>query len=222
MLAERLIEIVREQLDDEAAPPLWTDETLLDFLSEAEEEACRRARLIVDSTTEQICTIALAANTTPLYKLDKRVVFVRRVRLVSNGRILTLKRTRDLDCEARNWESRTGSPTAFLNDYETGKIRFDRIPTADETAYLQVTRLPLKSITDMNQEPEIHGRWHRALLHWVRYRAYSKRDAETYDEKKAAVANALFEGEFGAPSTAQNEQWDLENLPLDALDGRDN
>lgn len=221
MNAERLIEIVRGQIDDVSAPQFFSDETLLDFLSEAEEQACRRAKLLVDSTNTQICEIAMAVNEA-LYPLDRRVIFVRNVRLASNGRVLRQERTQDLDACIRNWESRTGSPMAYLTDYETGKIRFDRLPTAVDTAYLRVTRLPLKEITDLQQEPEIHQRWHRSLLHWVRYRCYMTEDEQVFDPNKASLALGLFEGEFGTESSAQNEQWDHENLPLDHLDGHYN
>lgn len=222
MNAERLIEILRQQIDDVSAPQFFSDETLMYFLTEAEEQACRRAKLLVDSTTAQICEIPLPANTTPLFDLDRRVIFIRRVKLSSNGRILGVERTRDLDAGIRNWEARTGSPMAYLTDYESDKIRFDRTPTADDTALLQVTRLPLKEITDLGQEPEIHRRWHHSLLHWVRYRCYSTEDEQVFDPNKASLALGLFEGEFGTESSAQNEQWDHENLPLDHLDGHYN
>lgn len=206
MKLRELIEIFRHELDDAAEPFLWTEEELIEYANDAENEACRRARLIIDSTTAAICAITVIANTAK-YALDNRVIFVRRVKLASRSLPLQRASFRDLDEETPGWDAHTGTVMAFITDLDSGKVRLYRTPTAADTLNLTVVRLPLVEMTNVDDTPEIDSRYHRNLRHWLRYRAYSKQDAETKDDKKAAEALALFEQEFGKASTAIDEEW---------------
>ena len=56
---------------------------------------------------------------------------------------------------------------------------------------------------------EILPRYQPYLLEWVRFRAYSKQDAEVFNPAKAKASEALFISQFGQAS-AVNEHWALE------------
>jgi hypothetical protein len=68
-------------------------------------------------------------------------------------------------------------------------------PVSSETVTinLDVFRLPLYDITDCDQPLEVDAQHHRALVMWMRYRGYSKQDADTLDLKRAADYETKFE-----------------------------
>lgn len=66
----------RAKLNDQYVPYKWADSELIDYLNEAEREACRRANLIVDKSTAAYCRIELVAGTA-VYSLDTKVLKVR-------------------------------------------------------------------------------------------------------------------------------------------------
>lgn len=209
--------IGRSEADDNAAPYLWADPEWLEFAVDAENEACRRARLLTDASTTAICNAAIAIGAQTV-TLDSRVIFVRRVQLASQSRPLQSVDSRDLDLNVPNWDTQTGTPRAWVRNWETGKVRLWPIPIATDTARLRVVRLPLVPLAS-NASPEIHPRLHRSLVFWMLYRAFSKKDTQTQDDKKAMENLALFEREFGDKSSAVDETWINENHGEDSFEG---
>jgi hypothetical protein len=221
VLVSDIITICRSDVDDQKTPYLWPDSDWIDYADDGQNEACRCGRLLVDSSTPDITTIPIVAGTA-LYALDPRVIFVRRAKLASRAQPLLRSSMRDfLDPEAGilNWEDHTGTVMRYITDYETGKIRLYRTPTANDTLHLTVVRLPLTPITSVDDELEIHLRFQRSLRYWMFYRAYSKQDADTMDPKKAADNLALFEREFGKHSPAIEEEWINATQGQDIYDG---
>ena len=189
------------------------------YLDNAQDEACRRARLLKDSSTPEICSIAVTAGTA-LYTLDPRIIFVRRAKLALRTRPLGFVCVDDLDRESAGWDTRTGTPEAVVTDFETGKLRLYRSPIVDDTLSLLVVRTALEPMAADGDEPEIAPRFHYSLIEWVAYRAFSKQDADTLDSKKAERALAEFEREFGPKSPAIDEIYQAMQQPFDGLDGR--
>lgn len=218
MKVSELLEITRIELDDLEEPFLWGNSELVDAAADAQNEACRRARLLIDSNTASICQINTAIGTA-LYVLDSRVLFVRRAKLGTQDMPLRRASFRDLDANIHRWEAITGTPTHYVTDYETGKIRLYPIPVAVDTLSMTVVRLPLIEISDEEQTPEIKPHYHRSLRFWMMYRAYSKQDADTLDKNKAAASLALFEQEFGPKSRAIDEEWIEREQAADPYDG---
>lgn len=200
-----LIVLARARVTDTLAPYLWSDIEWTGYANEAQREACRRARLIVDSSTTAICRISLVALT-PTYALDPRVIFIRRVKLSTVDKPLGRASYKDLDRAVPGWESEAGEPMAHVPDMDTGKFRPYPTPSAAYTANLTVVRLPLEDMAG-SDEPEINARYHESLLYWMLYRAYSKQDSETIDPVKASENLAFFEQEFGKKSSAIDEEW---------------
>lgn len=218
MKLRELLALVRSDLDDITAPYLWSDPELIEYAVDAENEACRRARLLIDSSTAAICQIAVVANTA-LYPLDSRVIFVRRAKLSLDDRPLGRASVRDLDHAIVGWEGEATTPSHFVSDYETGKLRLYAKPVVDDTLNLTVVRLPVNDMNDMEDSPEINPRYHRSLRYWVMYRAYMKQDADTKDETKAATNLAFFEAEFGKKSSALDEEWIEREQAYDPFSG---
>lgn len=231
MKAVDLFTVFRGQTDDIGAPPLWADSELYRWLNEAEVEACRRARLIVDtqnvSGVDNVCRITLV-NGQPFYDLDPRVIYVRRALMAGRTIPLDPMDYRDLDVEQPGWQSRTGQVIGYVRGVDTGKFRPFRIPTTasmtnGSTIDLLVVREPLRAMSQDDQDaaPEINPRYHLALLDWVYWRCYSKKDSEAYDPKLAAQHLADFEAEFGTreKASAMEEEYQRITLPDNYLDG---
>lgn len=207
MTLQELIRLFRAEVDDTVEPYLWSDEEAIEYANDAELQACRRARLLLDSSTEELTQLELTVLDAGLVALDPRVIFVRKVRFAGS---LPLKRMNMQDMESHDpyWQDAVAStPVAFIPDFETGKLLFWPPPNAAFTALMTVVRQPLVEMDAMSDEPEIAPRFHRSLRHWMVVRAYSKQDAETLDPKKAEAAEALFIREFGAQSSAIDETW---------------
>jgi hypothetical protein len=218
----QLLEITRVDLDDQVEPYLWSDAELIEAAADAEYEACRRARLLIDSSTAAVCHIAVTAAN-PLYALDERVLFVRRAKLGLEDMPLRRASYRDLDANVSGWETDTGTPTHYVTDFETGKIRLYPIPIVDDTISMTVVRLPLVPLTDttvtLASSPEIKLHYHRSLRFWMMHRAYSKPDADAMNKGKAAESLAMFEAEFGKKSSAIDEEWIEREQAADPYDG---
>lgn len=215
-------ELVRQRVKDkDRAHPLWSDGVIGTMLNQAQWEACRRGRLIKDSTSDELCRIDLELNQ-PLYDIDPRIIFVRRLIMSTQSRPLRPRRVRDMDREVPGWESHMGTPAAWIPDYTTGKLRLYRAPddsAIPDYATLTVVRGPLEEMTDPGDEPEIHPRFHFKLHHHACAIILSDQDAETYDPEAAARHAAEFTAEFGPPSSATEETWLEENFDYEDDEG---
>lgn len=225
-----LIAVFRDRVGDAVEPFLWSDDNVQEYLDDAHNEAAERARLIKDSLTAAICTIAVVANTAA-YLLDPRILSVERAKLDLQRLPLELTSTPALDGGssafagrsngysfttglAVGWETATGAPVSAALDDEGGrwKLTLVPIPTAADTLRLQVFRLPMASLTDDNATPEIPSRLHIRLVDWMEHRAFSTHDLEQRDEQRAADAAAIFTTAFGEriDSNARRKQEDLQ------------
>jgi hypothetical protein len=216
-----LDKLCRREIDDEKGSDSqrrvqsWQ---MLAYANEAENEACRRARLLIDSVTADICTIPVVAGTS-VYAYDPRIIFIRRARLLTAARVLKKAVYWELDEQFPSWDEKTGTVEAVVTGMDTGKIRLFRIPTANDTLKLTAVRLPLTPMTESASTPEINTRFHPALVYWMKHKVYNNQDSELFDKNRADIHLALFAQEFGDKSAAVNEVFDEMNLPFDSSDG---
>ena len=219
MTLAELETLFRQEADDAATPYLWSQVEVYDYANDAQNEACRRARLLVDSTTTAICNYAVAADAS-VVTLDARIIFIRRARMASRTVPLARMFLADMEEQLPNWEaSASGTVDRYIPDYQNGKIKLYRPSLAADTLKLTVVRMPLVDMTATSDAPEIHASYHRNLRFWMLYRAFSKHDSETYDTKKARDYLALFVSEFGERSSAFDESW-LREHQIDSYDGQ--
>jgi len=213
-----LIEQFRLLADDDAQPALWSDPELIRWINEAEVEACRRARLIVDSQTTAICSLTSAISA-EFIVLDPRIIYLRRAEWVGRTLPLTPYDYRDLDREESGWRTRTitSNPRGYIRNLDSGKFRPYPICTVAGTIKLTVVREPIAPMDTPEDIPEIGARYHMALLDWVFFRAYSKKDSQAFDPKLAAAHLEAFSAEFGTreKASAVEEEWQRLTLPFD-------
>lgn len=150
MTLTQLLARWRKEIGDEALPYLWDDDDGITYLNDAINEACRRSRLLIDSTTTDICRISLVAGQSS-YTLDPRIILVRKARLENKTLPLEVFSWRDMDAANPGWESHTGTPTARIQDVQSGVLRLYKTPDSDAVAaypyaWLTVVRLPLSEM----------------------------------------------------------------------------
>lgn len=215
MKLSEIIAIARRQAQDVALPYLWSNDDWIDYANEAQREACRRAHLLIDSETEEICSFTVASGDFTIDR-DPRVIRIRRVKLASKTAPLTSIDYRDLDASNPGWETATGTVEYWVRNYQSNKVRFYKGFSAADTVTLTVVRLPLEDM-GVNDEPEIPAVHHRKLVNGMLELAYLKDDEETLNPKKSEAAGLRFARDFGFPQSAKDEAWNEENM--DYADG---
>lgn len=213
MNAGELIASYRDESHDKAVPPLVKNERLIQFANEGEREACRRAHLLVDSSSG-FCSVSVSANE-PLVDIDPLIINIRRAKLSISTYSLSPVRAEEMDRVNPGWELHVGTPTTYVTNYQTNAIRLYPKQQVAADLTMTVSRLPANSMESDDDEPEIREEYHPALVQWMLYRAYSTQDADMFDANKAARALAEFEKEFGKKASGRNERWQNDRTMID-------
>ncbi|MDH4417666.1 MAG: hypothetical protein QE485_10610 [Acidovorax sp.] len=200
MNLEQLIAQFRIDADDLVLnPPLFEDEWIAEWLSEAQAEAAVRRRLLYEASNPAVCEISVTAGqaTYPLHASLYELANLRfQTAGASHSEPLRLKTREELDRIRPGWRDRSDSCPHFAVQDDTRITLVDR-PSAAGTLFLEGYRVPLKALVNDNDKPEIHGAHHRHLVQWALHRAFSKPDADVHDPGRAATAEAAFTAYFG-------------------------
>ena len=194
MTVAELLAEAKRRARDSSIKPLWTDPEWLLFLNWAEQEACRRADLIWDTTTENVASLALTENT-GWVALDRKVLRIERAGFA--GRPLRLVERPALDVLYPDWEAVFDVPQLFM---VTGRsLRLYPGNAAQGTLLLHVSRLPKTDLTlqTPSPSPEIPAQYHEALISGMLHKAYLKNDSETYNKGASDQHLADFARVFG-------------------------
>lgn len=187
----------RLEVFDTVVPYLWSDEEIFEYMDDAQKMFCRYGEGIPDSTSV-VTQISYAAGDI-WAPLDERILKIRKASLASNYRNVELANFEDIGHNTQDdyknpifleLDDSTGDVSRIVLGMEQDQIRLVKIPTVADTINLIVFRLPMDDITADGQDLEIHRQHHVHLLHWMKHRAYSKHDSETFNKGKAE--------EFGA------------------------
>lgn len=179
--------------DNSPGDRLWSQAEWLEYANDAENEACERANLLIDSTNS-LTNIAVVTSTAIL-TISELIIEIQRAHLLLGTEPLLETTEKVLDLTILSWRSVTGTPRSFVRD-ETNKIRLFPYPIVADTLDLKVSRFPLTAMTT-GDSPEIDARYHAGLLDWMIHRAYSKNDSETLNIGKAKDYAQRFEKRFG-------------------------
>lgn len=172
-----LVASCRLRSGDEEDPPLWSDDEWRLFLSEAQREACIRAKLI-HTDDGQGTALSLVPGVTR-YELDKHVLDVTRITYESDPE-------RDY---AGEW------------DLIEGHLILAAPPRTPAYLKLAIYRLPLEYLMPTTG-PEIRVQHHYAMCEWALHLAFLKPDSETFNEQFAMRHEALFTQAFGERPSA--------------------
>ena len=204
MNLEQLIQQFRVDADDTVTnPPLWADEWIAAWLTEAQAEAAIRGRLLYEADNAAVCQIAVAANAAT-HDLHKSLFELVHLRFQATGAttssVLTIKSREELDRIRPGWRDETGTPRYAVQD--DTRITLVPRPEVAGTLHVEGYRVPLKALANDTDKPEIHEAHHRHLVHWALHRAFTKPDADGADPNKAAMAEAAFTKHFGVAPDA--------------------
>jgi len=229
MNGRELIFALREsRLDDLKPPYLWSDVELLRFLNYAEVQACRRAHLLIDWTTandsgtagtagtsgqKPLCVLTVLANVAT-YHLSPKILQVKRCQLKSmTSPLIGPVSYPFLDEIKSGWWGTSGTvgtagsggyPGYFINE-PTNTITFVDSPSANDTAYLVISRIPLLPFT-LQTSPEVEEKYHEGLMDWAAHLAFMKPDSETINLNLAQIYEQKFTQQFGTLPDAYSEK----------------
>lgn len=168
---------------------LWTDDSLLLYLRDAEEKFVTRTLCLRDSITPAVTEITLVEGQSD-YALDQRVIACMSALYDGRTQLARANYNTRYGADAaitpnspRVEPQYAGTPRLFYTDKDTGYIGFSPTPSADaagKVVRLQVSRLPLNPLTKTNldAEPEIPSEWHLDLVEWGAWRALRNHDAD--------------------------------------------
>lgn len=192
MNSTELLELFREEMSDTQAPHLWSDALLFAYMNEAQEMFCRLTEGIEDSSTADVCRLAIAPAA-DWYPISRKILKIRQATRSDTGTQIRLINAEKAPQEGVRFDGRPGPLKALVTGLEKHKLRAWPLPSEAVTVELSVFRLPLDRITgNGNQDFEIDEQHHMALLMWMKHRAYGKEDAETFDRRKADDWEARF------------------------------
>lgn len=186
-----LISAFRVQADDQITPYLWSDTEVAGYLADAENEACIRAGLLTD---DQIIRLGPGKNAVLLIS---EVLDILSVHRAADDVFLAREALADIERPRSS-----GTPRSYALLGQT--LYVYPTPTAAQIFRIRVSRLPLEplSLARPSAEPEIPKNEHLRILEWAMFRAFSRRDSDTYDPARASVHETHFESHFGPRSSA--------------------
>lgn len=186
----------RTTLDDTSTTDqLWTDAELNEYINDAENQSCKIADLLIDSTTASISDITLV-NGTGTYSISPLILKIFRAFVDGAAYPLIQTTKRVLDLTIPSWASAFGDERSFYVG-DTNKITIYKKPDGAGTLRLTVSRLPLVVLSVDGDIPEIDEQYHNGMADWALYRAYSKQDSKTLDPEKAEIHKNAFNERFG-------------------------
>jgi hypothetical protein len=196
---------------------LWSDETLVRYIDEAQKRFARIGLVLRDATTPEVTTVTLVADQAS-YTLHDSVLAVMSVRFDADERDLTRVGHTDLGGDAapsRSWYDPFGAtmlppgrPLVYSTDEQLAEdsemyrsaihLRLYPTPTADyagETLRLRVVRLPLDTLTTsrLGARPELPEVHHMEMLDYAAYLALRIVDTEIGNPGRAHEFRQMFD-----------------------------
>lgn len=200
MLPSELLELFRLELDDTQEPYFWSDGEFYTYLNEAHDLFVRLIGGISDRRSP-LTKVSYKAGD-QFKKFDPRIL---RIKGATNEKqkILGIYNFDNFDGRSRGDDygasyvdgiddTKTGELQYLITDVDAKEFQLYPIPESDGYIRLFVSRRPLDKIEGGSSEFEIDEHHQLNLLNWVKYKALSKQDAETFDSEKAAAFRLAF------------------------------
>lgn len=214
MTLQDLIRRFRVLAKDTIEPCLWSAENITDWLNDAQAQACIRGRLIREDSLNSVCQIALDFLVDS-YTLHPSVYELINVRIIpvsgDKPRFLRLVSREWLDAEYPDWRD-SQEPAAFVIQDDT-RIRVVGVLETGDLLRLECYRLPLVSMVNDDDTPEIHKSHHEHLIQWALHKAFSIPDTESVDPTRSALAEAAFTRYFGILPDSDMRRSTREDVP---------
>lgn len=202
MTSDELLDLFRKDVVDTAQPYLWSDAEVYAYMNDAYTMFVRLIGGIPDYLTDDVCLVTASAGE-PYSETHPSILRFRGAHLEATGDTVRIINAQDME---QLQDEDFGILRRLSNVNQRGKVRHMVIgrqqntvqwvstPDTDYEVRLLVERLPLNTITDGGQNfADVAAHHHLHFLKWMKYLAYSKQDAETFDKAKADFNRADFE-----------------------------
>lgn len=173
----------RSDVVDIEEPFLWSDTEVYDYLDDAQKMLCRLTGGLGDASSA--LTLISYTTATDWVPVSPLILKTRDAYNVADGRPVGVINYEDMARLRLRFDGRTGQVKYLITGMEPGKARLYPYPDAAGSIQTIVDRLPLKQINDADQKLEVADQHKAGLGLWMKSRAYSKQDAETFDRNKA-------------------------------------
>jgi len=205
-----------DRIDGSADDTLWSDDTLVSYIDEAQRKLAREAFVIRDGSTPAVTQVTLVAGQAQ-YTLHEAVIAVISARYDTDTPDLVRVghwfvggfRMPDPNVFDINqvYTLTPGRPVAYSTDTEvvnddndsagTATLRVFPTPTANEDGkiiYLRVIRKPIERLSAkmLKVSPEVGEDYHFEMLDWAAYLALRIQDQDAGNRAAAADFEARF------------------------------
>lgn len=201
MTSDELYDLFRADVVDVAEPYLWSDHEVYTYMNDAYFMFVRLVGGIPDTLSDACMLEALPKE--PLADLHPSILRIRQATLLPTGASIRVINAQDLDSLSEedwgvlrmvNMNTTIGKIRYMITGLQQDVVRWVHIPDRMYTVQLLVDRLPLKTITGPAQKFEgVQPHHHLSFLKWMRYLAYNKQDAETFNKAKSDTEAAAFQ-----------------------------
>lgn len=184
-----------------ASDQLWTDKTLIRYINEAQDRFAKRAEVLRDATTPEVCQVTTSVGI-DRYTLNPKIIGILSARMTGAAVDLARAGHANLDTYRpadNRWfdvnsipATTPGRTIAFttdeglvadgLNSLNAMVLRtFPNVGTGfDSVMNLRVVRFPLRclKLDDLDAEPEVPPQYHMNMLDWAGYLALRRPDLD--------------------------------------------
>lgn len=203
MTLGELIAAARIRLDDRVPEYLWSTADLTEFANAAQEEACDRARLLRDNVPVTV------VDGTSSYLLTEIPLHITDIRFTdADGKLTVLAPYSYSEFNTATFFGNVvGTPQYYEIGESPNQINLFPTPNLNGTLSVDICRLPNEDerMVGDGDEPVIPAEFHRDLVHWMVFEAFSLRDADTRETASADRAEQRFERRFGPKISAKHK-----------------
>lgn len=201
MTSDELLDLFRRDVVDTAQPYLWSDAEAYAYMNDAYYMFVRLTGGVSDYLTDSVCLVSASAGE-PFSDVNPNILRFRAAHLEPSGETVRIINAQDVEqlqdedfgvLRRLSNVSTQGKVRYMVIGRQLGKVQWVSTPDVDYEIRLLVERLPLTPITDGGQSlTDVQEQHHLSLLKWMKYLAYGKQDAETFDKAKADFNKAEF------------------------------
>lgn len=194
--ADELLKFFRAEVGDAVAPYLWEDWEVYGYMTEGFDALLKKAN--VQTTVLRLPFVA----GTPTVAIPKSLLHIRAMRIVDGGVVNPASATERVTTRANDygvpWSGTdamftgTGVPQFYVRDYERTALRLVPIPNANGELELQGTATLSAPMADGVPLPTTDAEDLRLVLHYMKFLAYAKHEAETEDLVRSSHHEARF------------------------------
>lgn len=177
----------------------WTNEELVSNVEEAIKQVYRR--ILPVKEVNPLFDITTVEGTSD-YVLDSRILQIEGIRSSTTNKTLCRLDLNDVWLD-KDFTTLQGTPEYFIPNYDTGSIRFYRIPKAVDTYNLLIYRLPLSELSwsTNTKAIELRDEFIVPMLFYATALCYEKDEANVLDPTRSLYFHQKFNQEFPMTSS---------------------